>query len=97
MLNIRLEIDGMKQAVVATLTQRVGQMDDDIREAVERACSEDNIRHVIDDAADRAVRDLLSAAVQDAVRSVRYEPSFKAMVQRMVKDSFPARRDDGNG
>ena len=50
---IRLEIERMKFNILHMLSQHAIEMDSMVKEAIERYCSEDNIRGIIHDQAAR--------------------------------------------
>lgn len=84
---IRLEVEGMRYAVMTALTEHQAQMDSDIRAAVDAYCTPDNLAAVVKEVATRA----LDAAIRDEVdRFFRWGAGREA-VAAAVKEKILAK------
>lgn len=85
---IRLEVEGMKYAVVTALSAHAAQMDADIQAAVEAYCTPENIASVVRGAATEALDRAIKAEVQNFFN---YGDGRKA-VAAAVKESILANK-----
>jgi len=78
---IRIEIEGMKHTIMHAMTQYIAQMDEDIQNAVERACKPEMIADIIEPTA----RQEISNAVTNEVEAFyKYGPGRTAIREAVV-------------
>ena len=79
---IRLEIEGMKHAVIHAMTRHLAQMDSEIQAAVEHACKPEHISALIETTA----RGEIAKAVKSEIENFyRYGPGRKAIKEAVVR------------
>lgn len=81
---IRLSVDGLRQEMVAALTEHQAQMDADLREAVEQYCQTENIKAIIH----KAARDALEHAITEEVKHFFHFGDGRKAVAEAVKESL---------
>ena len=62
---ITLEVGSMRNAISVALAQQQFQMDAYVKEALDKVCSEENIRTIVM----RSVADTLTAAIEEEVKA----------------------------
>lgn len=86
---IRLEIEGMKQTIMHSMTQYMAQMDADIQAAVERACRPEVITALIEETARREI----GKAVTDSVEAFYRYGEGHAAIRDLVMTAMTKARD----
>lgn len=78
---IKIEIEGMKHTIMHAMTQYIAQMDEDIQNAIERACKPEIIATIIEETA----RKEISQAVANEVECFyKYGPGRTAIREAVV-------------
>lgn len=62
---ITLEVQGMKHAIKAALTNEAAAMDKAVQDALDRLCSEDNINQIVQEEARTAIEATLKEEVRN--------------------------------
>lgn len=87
---IKLEVEGMKYAVLHALTEHAAKMDKSIQQAVESFCTEKNIDNIVREEAHRQ----LEAAVREEVKnffgwSGNGRKAVREAVQQYLDERYP--------
>lgn len=85
---IRLEVENMKHAIIAALTDHQMQMDADIQAAVNAYCTPENIQRIIREAAFGA----LDAAIKEEVDFFFRRGDGRTAVAAAVKEAILQRK-----
>ena len=83
---IRLEIEGMRQTILAALTQHHVQLDTYIQSALEKYCSDDYIQGVVDASAKRALDEAIKGEVESFFRYGPGRAAVKAAIAERLKE-----------
>jgi hypothetical protein len=80
---IRLEVEGMKYAILAAFTEQNAKTDEYVREALSKYCSPANLRQVVA----RNVEATIEEGVRDALRDFfKYGEGQKIIKDRILKE-----------
>lgn len=83
---IRIELEGMKHAIIHAMSEHLAQMDADIQEAVNAACTPENIKKIITDTAEREIKNAITQHVQDFYRYGDGRSVIRDAVFEVLKD-----------
>lgn len=78
---VRLEIEGMKQALYSAFSEHMLMLDEQVREAVAEACKTENVLHVIR----RSVKEHLQDALDKEVRDYFMNGKGRDLVRNLVQ------------
>ena len=79
---IRIEIEGMRQSILAALTERQIQMDEYVSAAINRYATAENLSRVID----AEVESAINSAIKEATASYfKYGDGRKFIVESVAK------------
>ena len=62
---MRLEIQGMKHALSVALTEHTVKMDADIQDAINKFCTSENVKKIIDEEVGRNLNEIFRESVRD--------------------------------
>ena len=79
---IQLRVDGMKHEVYTALTNYQAEMDKYVQEAIDKVCSPQNIRSVIE----KTVYDEMNTAIQEAAKTFYKYGEGNKIVSQLVID-----------
>ena len=81
---IKLEIEGIRNTIHVALMEQQLVMDEYIKESVDNYCQPENIRRIVQDAADKA----LTSAIQEEVKNFFWRGDGRTAVAEAVKTSL---------
>ncbi|NII54364.1 hypothetical protein [Luteibacter sp. SG786] len=88
---IRLEVEGMKHAICAAMTQYQAQMDEYVKTAVEEYCTPENLLAVIS----KNAKSVLDSVLRDEVeRFFKYGDGRKAVAMAVIQSLSPREASD---
>ena len=88
---ITLEIQGMKHKILAALMQEAFALDQGVRDALERLCTEENIARIVHDEARRQI----DAALKEEVKNFfGWSNAGRAAVREAVQEHLARRYPD---
>lgn len=79
---IRLELDGMKYAIISAFNQHQAQQDANVRAAVDAYCSGGNLQQVLN----TAVRETLNRVIKDEVENFYRYGEGRELVKKLVQE-----------
>ncbi len=85
---IRLEIEGMRQAMVVALSEYQVRLDAEVKASIDAYCTEDNIRRVVDAAVKRGIETSVQTAVEDFF-------SYSGPGRKMIVQAVFAKLNEG--
>jgi len=85
---IRLELQGMKMAIIRTLSEYQVQLDSEIKQAVEAFCTEANLRDIINDQVTRT----LDSVIRSEVEKFFMYGEGRATIAQVVKETLLAKK-----
>ncbi len=87
---IRIQVEGMKHTIMLAMEQHLMKMDEDVKRAVEEACTPERVTAVIRNAAETEVKKAIESEVQNFYRS----GAGRQAVRDAVAASLEARADE---
>ena len=78
---IRLEVGHLRHTMVRMMTDHTAKMDFQIKQAIEQACSPDNVQRILDEAARR----YLAQAIDDEVKSFLLCGKGRALLRKQIE------------
>ena len=79
---VRLEVGYMKHAILHAFTEYAAQIDVDVKSAVEKFCTPENVKTIIG----KAVQDTLKSAIEDEIdKFFRYGAGRKFLAEAVKK------------
>ena len=81
---IRLEVEHMKQSIVAGLTAYTASLDADLKHAVDAYCTPENLRQVIENEANRT----LDQVIREQVRAWFLHGEGRDVIKRAVEQKL---------
>lgn len=94
---IRLEVEGMKHAIVTALGQYTASIDADVRRAVEQVCEPENLRRVIEEAVAREFRQVLEQEVAGYFKWGEGRKLVKALATGLLEEALARLRGGAVG
>ena len=82
---IRLEVDGMKDAICVSLSEYAAKMDADIQRAVEQMCRPEVLVDVIQSAAAKAINEAVRQEIDSFFRYGGGRRAIKDAVERQLE------------
>jgi hypothetical protein len=79
---VRLELEGMKYAIISAFNVHQAEQDANVRAAVEAYCNSGNLQQVLN----TAVRETLNRAIKDEVERFYTYGEGRALVKRLVQE-----------
>lgn len=84
---IRLELEGMKYAIKAALSEHLIKMDADIQSEIDRVCTPENIASIVFETAKIEIK----AAIDAEIHSFYRYGDGRAVIQKAVRDQLGGR------
>lgn len=83
---IRLEVEHMRHTMTVALSEYTAQLDSDLQEAIERFCTPDNLRRIIEDEASRTLDDVIREQVNNWFMHGEGQKVIKQAVEQKLRD-----------
>ena len=81
---VRLEVEYMKHSILHAFAEHSAKIDTDVRAAVERFCTVENVRAIVGDAVDRA----LKAAIEEEINRFYRYGAGREFIKRAVAEKL---------
>ncbi len=85
---IRLEIESMRQSILMGFTQQMVELDSMVKIAVEKACSQENIQYILDEASNKYIKEALDEELKNYFIRGRGRKILAEKVAEKLKDTL---------
>jgi hypothetical protein len=86
---LRLELEGMKAAILRSFTEYTVQMDLDIRDAIERVCRPENLKRIVNEEVAKAVNEIVRSEVSSFYNYGEGAGSIRRLVGEILSGGLP--------